>query len=60
MESRSNTGDKVLASEATAATIKYGFEQLHLDRIVAVEWPDNVISRRLMEKFGLKYSKQAN
>ena len=49
-----------LASEAAAATIKYGFEQLHLDRIVAVAWPDNVISRRLMEKLGLKYAKQAN
>ena len=49
-----------LASEAAAATIKYGFEQLHLDRIVAVAWPDNLISRRLMEKLRLKYAKQAN
>jgi RimJ/RimL family protein N-acetyltransferase len=45
------------ASEAAAATIKYGFEQLNLPRIVAVAWPENVISQRVMEKLGMKYVK---
>ena len=51
---------KGLASEAAVATIKYGFEQLGLDRIVAVAWPDNVASQRVMEKLGMKYVKQAH
>ncbi len=50
---------KGLASEAAAATIKYGFEQLLLARIVAVAWPDNIASQRVMEKLGMKYIKAA-
>jgi RimJ/RimL family protein N-acetyltransferase len=50
---------KGLASEAAAAAIKYGFEQLRLDRIVAVAWPDNITSQRVMEKLGMKYVKLA-
>jgi RimJ/RimL family protein N-acetyltransferase len=46
-----------LASEAAAATIKYGFEQLRLVRIVAVAWPDNIVSQRVMERLGMKYVK---
>ena len=48
------------ASEAAAASIKYGFEELKLDRIVAVAWPDNIISRRVMDGLGMKYVKMAH
>ena len=48
---------KGLASEAATASINYGFEELGLDRIVAVAWPDNASSRRIMDKLGMKYVK---
>jgi ribosomal-protein-alanine N-acetyltransferase len=48
---------KGLASEAASASIKFGFEELGLDRIVAVAWPDNASSRRIMDKLGMKYVK---
>ena len=50
---------KRLASEAAAATIKYGFEQLRLPRIVAVAWPNNTTSQRVLKKLGMKYIKLA-
>jgi ribosomal-protein-alanine N-acetyltransferase len=48
---------KGLATEAAAATMKYGFEQLSLPRIVAVAWPENMASHRVLEKLGMKYVK---
>jgi RimJ/RimL family protein N-acetyltransferase len=44
---------KGLASEAAAAAMKYGFHQLGLDRIVAVVWPENIASLRVLEKLGM-------
>lgn len=49
-----------LATEAVKASLKYGFEELELDRIVAVARPENVVSQRVMEKVGLKYEKNAH
>jgi ribosomal-protein-alanine N-acetyltransferase len=49
-----------LASEAATATIKYGFDQLQLPRIVAVACPDNLTSLRVLEKLGMKYVKVAH
>ena len=46
-----------LATQAAAATMNYGFEQLHLPRIVAVAYPENAASRRVLEKLGMKYVK---
>lgn len=48
-----------LASEAAKASLRYGFEELGLDRIVAVVQPKNVASRRVLEKIGLRYLKDA-
>ena len=45
------------ASEAGAAVIKYGFEALGLDRIVAIAWPENIVSRRVMDHLGMTYVK---
>ncbi len=46
---------KGLASEVAAASLKYGFEVLKLDKIVAVADAENITSRRVMEKVGMKY-----
>ncbi len=47
------------ASEAAAATLRYAFEVLGLDRIVAVVQPENVASQSVIEKIGLRYVKDA-
>jgi len=49
---------KGLASEAAAAALKYGFEQMYLPRIIAVAWPENVASLRVLEKLGMQYEKR--
>lgn len=51
---------KGLASEAAAPTIKYGFEQIRLDRIVAIACPDNIASQKVMVKSGMKYEKRTH
>ncbi len=40
-------------SEAARALLRFGFEQLHLERIVASCDPANVASYRVMEKIGM-------
>jgi RimJ/RimL family protein N-acetyltransferase len=42
-----------LATEAGVAGLRFGFEQLGLDRIVSVFEPDNVRSGRVMERLGM-------
>jgi ribosomal-protein-alanine N-acetyltransferase len=42
------------ATEAARAWLEYGFETLGLDRIVAVAWPENTASWRVMEKCGMR------
>ncbi|HZS08692.1 MAG TPA: GNAT family N-acetyltransferase [Blastocatellia bacterium] len=51
---------KGLTSEAAAASVRYGFEELALGRIVAVALPDNTASRRVMGKLGMRYVKVAH
>ena len=41
------------ATESARTSIAYGFEELGLDRIVAVALPENRASRRVLEKCGL-------
>ncbi|MGB5963734.1 MAG: GNAT family N-acetyltransferase [Coleofasciculaceae cyanobacterium] len=50
---------KGLATEASHASLKYGFEVVKLDKIVAIAKPENIASRRVMEKVGMKYEKDA-
>lgn len=50
---------KGLTLEAAPASIKCGFDELNLDRIVAVAWPDIIISRRVMDRLGMRYVKAA-
>jgi ribosomal-protein-alanine N-acetyltransferase len=48
-----------LGTEAASAAMKYGFEVAQLDRIVAIAKPENIASRRVMEKIGMKYEKES-
>ncbi len=41
--------------ECAHAWLKYGFEKAGLQRIVAVAYPDNIGSWRIMEKCGMRY-----
>ncbi len=50
---------KGFATETTAAWLKYGFEHLGLERIVAIALPGNTASRHVMEKLGMRYEKSA-
>jgi RimJ/RimL family protein N-acetyltransferase len=43
-----------LATEAGRAWIEHGFGALGIERIVAVAWPDNKASLRVMEKCGMR------
>jgi RimJ/RimL family protein N-acetyltransferase len=44
-----------LASEAATVVLRYGFETLQLERLVALAKPGNLASRRVMEKIGMQY-----
>ncbi len=43
-----------LATEGGAASIRYGFEVLEAPRLVSICVPENLASRRVMEKLGLR------
>lgn len=43
------------AFEASHRFLEYGFGELDLDEIVAVARPENIASRRVMEKLGMLY-----
>lgn len=51
---------KGIASEAAKASIKYGFEQLKPNKIMAIAAPTNLASQRVMQKVGLKYDKNVH
>jgi RimJ/RimL family protein N-acetyltransferase len=44
---------KVLATEGAVASVRYGFEDLGLERIISIIRPANAASRRVAEKAGL-------
>lgn len=45
------------ATEAAKAALTFGSEKIGLDRIVAFAKTDNIASRKVIEKIGLKYIK---
>jgi RimJ/RimL family protein N-acetyltransferase len=49
-----------LMTEAAHASLRYGFEKIGLERIVAVAMPENLASRRIMEKLGMRFEKNAH
>jgi ribosomal-protein-alanine N-acetyltransferase len=44
-----------LASEGARAALRYGFETVGLEQIVAVAIPENIASRKVMTKIGMTY-----
>ena len=44
---------KGLATEAARATLRYGFETLALDEVIALVLPGNAASIRVLEKLGM-------
>src|ERR1035437_6744901 len=43
--------------ECAMGWLKYGFEECGLERIVAVSYPENIASWKIMEKCGMRYGK---
>jgi RimJ/RimL family protein N-acetyltransferase len=46
-----------LATELARAAVEVAFDDLDLDEIVAFTLPDNIASRRVMEKAGFTYDR---
>ena len=42
-----------LATEGALASLRYGFEEAGLERVISIALPQNLASRRVMEKAGL-------
>jgi len=49
-----------VTTEASRRALQYVFEELQLDRIVAVALPENTGSWRVMEKLGMRYEKDGS
>lgn len=47
-----------LATELAQACVRVAFDDLRLDELVAITLPDNVPSRRVMEKAGFRYRRR--
>ena len=50
---------KGLATEAMQAILAYGFDVLRPEKIITLTSPENVASRRLVERLGMGQSKDA-
>lgn len=44
-----------IGTETAHASLRFGFETLQLERIIAIAVPENIPSRRIMEKNGMRY-----
>ena len=49
-----------IATEAAQASLRFGFEDAGLDRIIALAIPENIASRKVMEHIGMAYVKEAH
>lgn len=49
--------NRSVATEAAREMLRYGFEIIELDRIVAVADPENIGSVKLIEKLGMRFQK---
>lgn len=43
------------ATEAARASLRFGFQTLKLDRILALAFPENIGSQRVMQKIGMRH-----
>ena len=46
-----------IATEISIEIIKYGFEVLNLKKIIAIVYPENIASCKVLEKLGFKFYK---
>ncbi len=46
------------AAEAAEACLKFGFEELRLEKVSAAAHPENTASRRVLEKIGMSFEKR--
>jgi RimJ/RimL family protein N-acetyltransferase len=51
--------DRGFATEVAAAMLRYGFEEVGLDCILGITDRENTASRRVLEKLGMTFEKQA-
>ena len=49
---------KGLATEAAGAALRFSFENRLANRTVALSYPENMASRRVMEKIGMRFVEQ--
>lgn len=49
-----------LATEAAQGILQYGFEQLHLSRLICLMDPDNIASQRVAQKMGMTLEKRVD
>ena len=49
-----------ITTQAVKAAIAYGFDDAHLEKIIAMAFAENHASRRVMEKAGLRYEKHVH
>lgn len=49
-----------LATEAAHGIQLYGFEKLHLTRLICLMHPENIASRKVAERIGMKLENQVN
>ena len=47
-----------IVTQAAKAAVLYSFNVANLDKLIAMALPDNLASRRVIEKAGLRYEKQ--
>lgn len=52
--------NKGLATEASIATLNYGFREVKLSKIVAIAKPKNIASIRVIQKVGMQFQKNAH
>jgi ribosomal-protein-alanine N-acetyltransferase len=48
-----------LGSELSQAVVDYGFEKLNLSRMISLIEPENMTSRRVVEKTGMRFEREA-
>ncbi len=49
-----------ITSEASRRVLRYAFEELGLERVVAVALPENTASWKVMEKIGMRHEKNGH
>jgi len=49
-----------IATEVARASLRFGFEHLGLERIIGLAVPENIASRRVLERIGMVFVKETH